>query len=83
MRSLSVHFVTAGDVTNVLLLPIGASIGHYAIWTCTSYATYSRLYILVTAHIDVDVDRRLTHGWLECDGWRHADRGRRRGFGVT
>lgn len=56
MRSLSIHFVASGDVTNVLLLPVGASIRHDAIGTCTSNATYSRLYILITAHIDVDVD---------------------------
>lgn len=84
MRRLSIDLVASGHMTNMLLLPIAASVRHYTIGACTRNATHSRLDILVAAHIYVDIYRRLVHGWLEGDGrWCDTDSGRGGGFSVT
>ena len=65
MRSLSVNFVAARHMANVLLLSIAASIRHDAVGTSTGDSPHSRLYILITAvDIYIDIDRGLTRGRL-------------------
>ena len=68
MRSLSVNFVAARHMANVLLLSVAASIRHDAVGTSTGDAPHSRLHILIAAvDIYVDINRRLTRGRLQCD----------------
>lgn len=86
MRSLAVHLVTAGDVADVLFLPVGAAIRHDAVGTRARDPPHPRLdFRVAVVHVDVDIHGRLTRRRLERHRRRrHTNRGRRcRGFSIT